>query len=475
VLGLYVFTLLPGVGYWDTGEMQTVPYLPGIAHPTGFPLFVLGGWAFAHLVPFGNVAWRLSLFAACASAGASGALAAFVADVTGSRLPAVAAALAFAVGDVAWTRGTRADVHDLALFAVALAAALAFRAGRSGAPRTLAAAALAAGLGLATHPVALLALPGIVLVAWPALAAAAARARLTACACLAAPLALYAYVPLRSAFVEAHALDPARALGVRGGAFWDTDAPSSAAAFARYVSGSEFGAGASVARGAGAAGVAHGLAFAREAAYGEYSYLILALALCGFAYLALREPYAAAGLAAIALAGAAFAANFAVESDPWRYLLGGLWAVAACAAAGACALADAVLPQHRRLAPLLATVLLLAGLWPNAGGAARELGRAHRLADARDLGGDVARYARPGSVVVASWTFAAPLAYDAYVEKTFRPHLVCGWPHDVASHFAAWRARYGHVYFVLPPGYATAPYARRIFATSRFQLAELRS
>ena len=39
-----VLTMLPGVAYWDTGELQAVAPLLGTAHPTGFPTYVLLGW-----------------------------------------------------------------------------------------------------------------------------------------------------------------------------------------------------------------------------------------------------------------------------------------------------------------------------------------------------------------------------------------------------------------------------------------------
>ena len=36
--------MLPGVAFWDTGELQVVGPLMGTAHPTGFPTYVLLGW-----------------------------------------------------------------------------------------------------------------------------------------------------------------------------------------------------------------------------------------------------------------------------------------------------------------------------------------------------------------------------------------------------------------------------------------------
>ena len=35
--------LMPGLGFWDTGELQAVGPLMGTAHPTGFPTYVLVG------------------------------------------------------------------------------------------------------------------------------------------------------------------------------------------------------------------------------------------------------------------------------------------------------------------------------------------------------------------------------------------------------------------------------------------------
>jgi Protein O-mannosyl-transferase TMEM260-like len=68
---LYSWTLAPTVTLTDSGELIVVAHGLGVAHPPGFPLWVL----FAHLaslVPFGNVAMRINfssaLFAALACA-----------------------------------------------------------------------------------------------------------------------------------------------------------------------------------------------------------------------------------------------------------------------------------------------------------------------------------------------------------------------------------------------------------------------
>ena len=58
-LALYVRTLLPDVGTWDTAEFQAIGPLLGIAHPTGYPAYTLVAWlASMVLQPFGNEALR---------------------------------------------------------------------------------------------------------------------------------------------------------------------------------------------------------------------------------------------------------------------------------------------------------------------------------------------------------------------------------------------------------------------------------
>ena len=61
---LYAVTLAPTVLAGDGGEFQFVPYLLGVAHPTGYPLYTALGWLWSHLLPLGDVAYRMNLFSA---------------------------------------------------------------------------------------------------------------------------------------------------------------------------------------------------------------------------------------------------------------------------------------------------------------------------------------------------------------------------------------------------------------------------
>ena len=57
VFGLYLSTLLPSVGTADTLEFQVVVARLQVAHPTGYPLYILMTHPFTW-IPVGSVAWR---------------------------------------------------------------------------------------------------------------------------------------------------------------------------------------------------------------------------------------------------------------------------------------------------------------------------------------------------------------------------------------------------------------------------------
>ncbi len=60
---VYLRTLAPTVMWYDMGELTTTSYVLGIAHNTGYPLYILLGKLFTFL-PFGDVAYRVNLMSA---------------------------------------------------------------------------------------------------------------------------------------------------------------------------------------------------------------------------------------------------------------------------------------------------------------------------------------------------------------------------------------------------------------------------
>jgi hypothetical protein len=209
----YLLTLQPTIGRADTFEFQVTAPVLGIAHPTGYPLYILLGKLFS-LLPFGSVAVRVNLLSAVAAATAVALLNALLRhSLRADPVAAALAALAFGLSPVFWSQAVMAEVYALHnAFAVAiLGAALAClpsmgppevsdnppsRAERYTASAVIALFALI-GFSLSNHLTTVLLLPaaGIALVM--------ARPRLTrrqwmlAVGLLLAGLLIYLYIPLR--------------------------------------------------------------------------------------------------------------------------------------------------------------------------------------------------------------------------------------------------------------------------------------
>lgn len=203
-LTLYVTTLAPSLCQGDAGEFQTIPYLLGIAHPTGYPLYTMAGKLFS-LLPLGSVAWRLNLFSAVLGATTVALLYLLVRQITSNeheatRGPALLAAGLFAVSTAFWQHATFANVRvPTALFAT-LTLLLLLRWARTRDHRWLTAFAVACGFSLTHHNSLLLALPPyalFILVVEPRLLRRPGRLLALLVAFL-LPLLTYLYLPIRA-------------------------------------------------------------------------------------------------------------------------------------------------------------------------------------------------------------------------------------------------------------------------------------
>jgi hypothetical protein len=124
-LALIGRTVMPGVGFWDTAEFQTVGPILGTAHPTGFPAYVILGWIASNLLAAaGEPAFRMNVLSALLVAAAAGVCVVLVRKLTRSTLLGVAAGLALAATPIVWALGRHADPHALHLLLVAVLLAL---------------------------------------------------------------------------------------------------------------------------------------------------------------------------------------------------------------------------------------------------------------------------------------------------------------------------------------------------------------
>lgn len=131
-LAVYCATITPSLSYKspDGNELATIPYILGLAHSTGYPLYTWLGKLFT-LLPIGDVAHRVNLMSAVLGATGVGLLYWLICVLTQtetghkvspqSRLAAAFAALLFAFSRTFWSQTGIAEVYTPNLFMVALA------------------------------------------------------------------------------------------------------------------------------------------------------------------------------------------------------------------------------------------------------------------------------------------------------------------------------------------------------------------
>lgn len=160
---VYTRTLCRTVYVGDSGELTAAVYTMGIAHPPGYPLYILMGKAFCVLVGKANPALRLNLFSAFCAAFAVGAFDLVFQEMGFSRWIAASTALTVAFGASLWSQATIARVYAPAAGAMSL---VYYFSGRwvvdPTEVRWLSFAGGFIGAGAAFHPMVLAMLPAMV-------------------------------------------------------------------------------------------------------------------------------------------------------------------------------------------------------------------------------------------------------------------------------------------------------------------------
>ncbi len=363
-LALYVRTLVPWLLPGDSGEFQVLADQVGIAHTTGYPVYILLGKLFLMAVPVGDVAYRVNLFSAFTAAVTVALLYAAGRLATDSRWAGVLAGLSLAVSFTFWAQALIAEVYAIgAAFLVAVIVALLVWE-RTGRPAALFIAGLCGGLGLGAHASVGVSAPAVAVylvvqrprwrTLWkPALAGALTGLMLYFLAFLivdlnAAPANIFnaAYGPARSAWglSEADLSNPLRRIVfIAAGRQWRTalypDPPHMVKRIGEYL-----------------------VKLPRE-----FSGLTLLLALIGLVALS-RRAWRVAVLLGVGLLGQwLFYFNYHV-GDIYVFYISGYLLLALLAGAGyavvARVLARGRRPAWRVLRPLLLIALLAVALWP---------------------------------------------------------------------------------------------------------------
>lgn len=428
LLPVYLLTMSAAVGAADTFEFQVVAPQLGIAHPTGYPLYLLLGKLFS-LLPAGTVAFRLNLASAVYAVAAAAVLFRLALRLLGKPPAALAGAIALGLVPVYWSQAIVAEVYTLHALITAAALLLTLRladsppgddpatiaAATAGSHKTMTALAFVLGLGLANHLTTVFLMPGAALAILFALRdgrrgerrAAAGRRRSLALLALqlvvafALPLLLYAYLPLRWAAVNHEPMGLGRFVDwVIGGRFqgalqpmaWLND-PTRRAIVGRLF-------------------------------FDAWGWFYLILAGVGLAWLVARRRRAAL-LLAIAAAGFTFYALNYYVPDLAVFLIPAHVVIAVWVAAGAAALLD--LPSVRRngrsaALPAAVFTVVLAPALIGAGGRWATVDQSGRDGGEPWARAALARPLAEGAAVLADSEKIAPLYYLQQVEG-LRPDL----------------------------------------------------
>jgi hypothetical protein len=396
----FVAHVLPGVGFWDTGIFQAAAPTLGLTHPTGYPTFLLAGWAFTNLAPIGDPAFRMDLLSTIYGALAVGALAMLIRWLGVSSIVAAAGALTFAFLQQFWRTAVRADPHVLhVLFVIALLLLVLEWRRRNHDPRWLTATGLVFGLSLGNHLLTLLVGPALaVLVLWskPRIVLDWRRMAVPLAALLAGA-AIYLYVPLRAA-----ANPPIH----------HDFAPTTWSLFWRYVLGSDFQGSMGFLtvdgprRAIGQLPVF--IASLQTGGTAPIAIGILVLAAIGLVGLARTDP-AVAVLLLLAGGLTLYASLTYANGDLERYYFVPVALLVACAALGTQLLLWATVPALPSFAEAAPLVLLVPVVLAATNAPRVDNRPATCFADAAL--DDVA----PNAVVMSWWTYTTPLWYERFV------------------------------------------------------------
>ncbi len=417
---VYIASASVEPGAWDTAELQGVPYLLGISHPTGFPFYVLLGYAWSHLVPVGTIAWRMNAMSGVAMGLVCVAAYLAALEFGASLFVALSATLAFAFAPNVWQHAARAEAQDLAVACAAFAIVAFLRWMRGGGAGWFAAAFALCGLAMAAHPNALWTLPALIAGALiprrrPPLRLVAASAALTLAA-----LALYLYLPLRSQYVARHGLDPAAVLpGANGGIFWNYNDPRTAHGLALELTGSEFGTPKYLLASFNPLHVEGAVWAFVQGLNEQYGILATLLIAAGFVAACRRDWRAALVVLVACTAGLVFSVIYPNESDVGRYRILDSWV--------AVPMLGALTPRAKPLsANVLHVALVLVLVFVAVSSLHRHGNFFHRVPGegGRWVIRAVRPYVPPGSVIVTSWLDATSLAYGAYVDGSLPGRIV---------------------------------------------------
>ena len=274
------------------------------------------------------------------------------------------------------------------------------------------------GLALAAHPNAIWILPGFVLATIFAKHRPTWRLMLGSAALVVAGLSFYLYVPLRSAYIHMHGLDPTAALpgialaGSGASIFWNYNAPYTWSGLWRELTGSESSTPHVFLASFNPSHWQDALWAFLKGTNEQYGAFALALAIVGLGLAWKRDWRTALVLFVTCTAALLFAVTYVAEGDTDRYRMLSLWMIAPLMAVAAPRGDDIANGFGRFLLCIFLQPAFGVHLQPDTVSTITRRAKAGRWIIDR-----VTPVVPPGSVIIADWVDATSLAYGAYADR----------------------------------------------------------
>ena len=147
---LYLRTLAPTAMWYDMAELPAAAYYLGIAHHTGYPLYLLLGKLFT-FIPLGDIAYRVNVMSAVFATMTVVVVFFIVWDLTHRRGAATLAALTLGASSTLWANATVAEPYAMNAFFTALLTYLLLTWQRSSRRAPLLGAFYLLGLAMGNH------------------------------------------------------------------------------------------------------------------------------------------------------------------------------------------------------------------------------------------------------------------------------------------------------------------------------------
>jgi len=302
-------------------------------------------------------------------------------------------------------------------------------------------------LGMAAHPNALWLFGGLIAGAIvakrrPSFGLLAGSFALTALG-----LALYLYLPLRSAYIVAHGLDPTLALGTDGGIFWNYHNPSTRGGLLLDLTGAESSVPSYFLASFNPVHFQDAVWAFINGIGQQYGAFALILTLLGLGAAWKRDWRTTLFLCVACTLALLFSVTYNQEGDIGRYRLMALWVAVPFLGA----LVPSDFTGTRATLARIAMILFLAGgaavaFYPQRGFFEHQEGEGGRW-----VINAVRPYVPPGAVLMVDWLDATSLAYGAYVDGSLAGRIiVSGWDPDKLDEYRRW-ARTRRVFILVNP------------------------